>query len=55
MKIQNISELEAEMRAVACGAAKALLDAALPSVESAEELVRVLTQENRLSARDIRD
>jgi hypothetical protein len=48
MKIQKLRELEAEMRAVARGEATAPTDAALPSVESAEGLVRVLTPENRL-------
>jgi hypothetical protein len=42
MKIQKLRELEAEMRAVARREATAPTDAALPSVESAEGLVRLL-------------
>jgi len=55
MKIQNMKELEAEMRAVARGEATAPADAALPSVESAEGLVRVLTPANRQLMRINRD
>ena len=55
MKIQSMKELEAEMRAVASGETTAPKDAALPSVESAGGLVRVLTPENRRLLRIIRD
>jgi len=55
MKIQNMKDLEAEMRAVARGEATVPTDAALPSVESAGGLVRVLTPENRHLMRIIRD
>ena len=47
MKIQRMKDLEAEMRKVARGEMKAPADAALPSVESAEALIRLLTPDNR--------
>lgn len=47
--------LETEMRAVARGEIAAPRDAALPSMESAEALIRLLTPENRSLLRTIRD
>jgi predicted transcriptional regulator len=47
--------LEQEMRAVARGEKRAPADAALPSVESAEVLLRLLTPENRDLLKTIRD
>ena len=47
MKIQRMKDLIAEMRAVARGEVPAPADAALPSVESVEALVRLLTPDNR--------
>ena len=55
MKVQSLKALEAEMRAVARGEIAAPADAAAPSVESAEALIRLLTPENRLLLRTIRD
>lgn len=55
MKIQRMSELEAEMRGVARGEIAAPADAALPSVDSAEALIRLLTPDNRNLLRTIRD
>ena len=55
MKLQSTKDLEAEMRAVARGEIVAPADAALPSVESAEALIRLLTPENRSLLRTIRD
>lgn len=55
MKMQGMKELEAEMRAVARGEITAPRDAALPSVESAGALLRLLTPENRSLLRTIRD
>ncbi|GGK25191.1 HVO_A0114 family putative DNA-binding protein [Salinarimonas ramus] len=55
MKIQSMKELASEMRAVARGEREAPADAALPSVESAEVLVRLLTPENRKLLSVIRD
>jgi len=55
MKIQSRKALEAEMRAVARGEIAAPADAKLPSVESAEALIRLLTPENRSLLRTIRD
>ena len=55
MKMQSMKELEAEMRAVARGEITAPHDAALPSVESAGALLRLLTPENRSLLRTIRD
>ena len=43
MKIQRMTDLEIEMRKVARGEIAAPADAASPSVESAEALVRLLT------------
>jgi len=55
MKIQPMKDLIAEMRAVARGEIPAPADAALPSVESAEALLRLLTPDNRSLLRTIRD
>lgn len=55
MKIQSLKELEAEMKAVARGEILAPTDAHLPSVDSAEVLIRLLTPENRSLLRTIRD
>ena len=55
MKIQTMRELEAEMLAVARGEIPAPADAAQPSVESAEVLLRLLTPDNRGLLRTIRD
>ena len=55
MKIQRMKDLEAEMRKVARGEMTAPADAALPSVESAEALIRLLTPDNRTLLRTIRD
>jgi predicted transcriptional regulator len=55
MKIQPMKELFEEMRAVARGEIAAPADAALPSVESAEALLRLLTPDNRGLLRMIRD
>ena len=55
MKIQPMKDLIAEMRAVARGETVAPADAALPSVESAEALLRLLTPDNRSLLRTIRD
>jgi hypothetical protein len=43
MKIQSMKELEAELRAVARGGKTAPRDAAEPSIESVEALMRLLT------------
>lgn len=55
MRVQSTTELEAEMRAVARGERPAPPDAALPSITSAEALIRLLTPENRSLLRTIRD
>jgi predicted transcriptional regulator len=54
-KIQNLKSLEAEMRAVARGEKPAPADAARPSFESVDALVRLLTPENRTLLKTIRD
>jgi predicted transcriptional regulator len=54
-KIQSLDDLEAEMRAVARGEKPAPADAAKPSFESADVLIRLLTPENRALLRTIRD
>jgi predicted transcriptional regulator len=46
-KVQSQEALRREMKAVARGEAPAPADAARPSVESADVLMRVLTPENR--------
>jgi predicted transcriptional regulator len=55
MKIQSTNDLIGEMRAVARGEIPAPADAALPSVESAGALLRLLTPDNRDLLRTIRD
>lgn len=55
MKIQSVADLEAEMRAVARGEKPAPADAAAPSIESAEALLRVLTRDNRELLKTLRD
>jgi predicted transcriptional regulator len=54
-KVQNLQDLEAEMRAVARGKRPAPADAARPSFESVEALIRLLTPENRRLLATIRD
>jgi len=54
-KIQSLSDLEAEMRAVARGERPAPADAGKPSFASATALMRLLTPENRGLLRLIRD
>lgn len=54
-KIQSTRSLEQEMRAVARGERKAPKDAAAPSFESVEALLRLLTPENRELLATIRD
>jgi predicted transcriptional regulator len=54
-KIQNLSFLEHEMRAVARGERSAPADAARPSFNSVEALARLLTPENRQLLALIRD
>lgn len=54
-KIQSLSTLEAEMKAVARGEKAAPADAAHPSFESIEALARLLTPENRHLLAIIRD
>ena len=55
MKIQSMKALEVEMTAVLQGEIPAPPDAHLPSVESAEALIRLLTPDNRSLLRIIRD
>lgn len=55
MKIQTMSNLIDEMRAVARNEIPAPADAAAPSAESAEAVIRLLTPENRDLLRTIRD
>jgi predicted transcriptional regulator len=55
MKIRPMKDLMNEMRAVARGEIPAPPDAAEPSFESAEALLRVLTPDNRRLLRTIRD
>jgi len=54
-KIQSLSALEREMRAVARGERPAPVDAAAPSFDSVEALARLLTPENRRLLALIRD
>jgi predicted transcriptional regulator len=54
-KIQSLTALEQEMRAVARGERSAPADAAKPSFNSVEALVRLLTPENRHLLALIRD
>jgi predicted transcriptional regulator len=54
-KIQNLASLENEMRAVARGEQPAAADAAMPSFNSVDAVVRLLTPENRALLAIIRD
>jgi predicted transcriptional regulator len=54
-KIQNLRSLREEMKAVARGERKAPADAAKPSFNSIDALIRLLTPENRLLLALIRD
>jgi predicted transcriptional regulator len=54
-RIQNLRSLRDEMKAVARGARSALVDAARPSFNSVDALVRLLTPENRQLLAIIRD
>jgi predicted transcriptional regulator len=54
-KIQSLASLEEEMRAVARGERPAPVDAAKPSFNSVEAVVRLLTPENRRLLAIIRD
>lgn len=54
-KIQSHEALKQEMKAIARGEKPAPADANKPSFESADVLLRVLTPENRLLLRLIRD
>jgi predicted transcriptional regulator len=54
-KVQDLSALEDEMRAVARGERVPPADAAAPSFESVEALARLLTPENRRLLALIRD
>jgi predicted transcriptional regulator len=55
MKVQRFKDLITEIRAVARGEVAAPPDTAMPSVESAEALLRLLTADNRSLLRTIRD
>lgn len=55
IKIQNLETLEQEMRAVARGEKSAPKEAAQPSFNSVEALIRLLTPENRQLLSMIRD
>jgi len=54
-KIQDLTSLEREMRSVARGERSAPADAAKPSFNSVEALIRLLTPENRQLLALIRD
>jgi predicted transcriptional regulator len=54
-KIQSLASLEGEMRAVARGERRAPTDAAKPSFNSVDAVVRLLTPENRHLLALIRD
>ena len=54
-KVQSLRSLRAEMKAVARGERSAPADAAKPSFNSVEALVRLLTPENRQLLAFIRD
>lgn len=54
-KIKTMRDLEAEMRAVARGDKPAPADAAKPTFESVDALIRLLTPENRKLLAVIRD
>ena len=55
MKVQRFKDLITEMREVGRGEIPPPADAARPSVESAEALLRLLTPDNRSLLRTIRD
>ncbi len=55
MKVQRFKDLIKEMQQVARGEIVAPVDAAEPSFESAEVLLRLLTPDNRSLLRTIRD
>lgn len=55
MKVQPLGQIIHDMRAVARGEKFPPKDAALPSIESAEALVRLLTPENRSLMKTIRE
>lgn len=55
VKIQRHKDLRAQMKAIARGEMPAPADAAQPSFESAEVLLRLLTPDNRELLRMIRD
>ena len=55
VKIQKHKDLREQMKAVARGEKRAPVDAARPSFESAEVLLRLLTPDNRELLRMIRD
>ncbi len=55
MKVQRFKDLISELRSVARGSMGAPPDAAMPSIESAEALLRLLTPDNRSLLRTIRD
>ncbi len=54
-KVQDLSNLEEQMRSVARGEQAAPKDAAKPSFNSIEALIRILTPENRSLLSVIRD
>ena len=54
-KIQNLKALREEMKTVARGERPAPVDAAVPSFNSVEAVVRLLTPENRRLLAIIRD
>ena len=54
-RVQSLATLEREIRAVARGDQPALADAAQPSFNSVEAVVRLLTPENRALLAIIRD
>ena len=55
MKIQRMNDLEADMRKVARGEIAAPADAAAPSVNSTEALIRLLTPDSLSLLRTIHD
>jgi predicted transcriptional regulator len=55
MKIEPMKSVIEQMRAVARGEIAPPADAAAPSIESAEALIRLLTPDNRSLLRTIRD
>lgn len=55
VKVQSHKDLRAEMKAVASGRKRAGVDAAIPSVNSVDMLIRLLTPENRALMAILRD